>query len=130
MTPTEISRHPLTDDAMAKIESSAPRGAWSRGVQAYALEMLEMLADRPPTEENLLNGADDWYSYSYDGSGLVYDADICERLASPSEQVKKRGGDLPPNSRESWLDLQARALRQAAGRIRRSLTAAAGKSAA
>jgi hypothetical protein len=119
MTPTEISRHPLTAAAMAKIESSAPRGAWSRGVQAYALEMLEMLADRPPTEENLLNGAANWQAYSYGGSSLIWDADICKRLATPGEHAKKRGGDLPPNSRETWLDCQARALRQASALIRR-----------
>ena len=42
------------------------------------------------------------------------DADIAERLCAPSELKRKKGGDLQPSSRETWLDCQARALSQAA----------------
>ena len=62
----------------------------------------------------LLNGAENWRAYSYGGCALIYDADIAERLCAPSEYAKKRQGERAPNSRETWLDVQARALGQAA----------------
>jgi len=101
----------------ADIAATTPRSAWSRGVQAYALELLENLTDEdlplalPPA---LLNGARDWRQYSEGGCALIYDADIAERLCSPSELKRTRGGERQPNSSESWLDCQARALNQAA----------------
>jgi len=74
------------------------------------------------TKENLLNGARDWSEYSYGGSSLIYDGDIAERLATPSE-IKKctrvDGSLRNPNSSETWLDVQTRALRQAASKILR-----------
>ena len=90
--------------------------AWSKGVAIYADELRESLAENtlPATKENLLNGASDWSQYSYGGCALIYDADIAERLCNPSELKKKKGGDLQPNSRETWLDCQTRALSQAA----------------
>ena len=89
---------------------------WNDGVELYAEELREFLADNglEATEQNMLNGADDWEQYSYGGSSLIYDQDIAERLCSPSELKRKKSGDLPPSSRESWLDCQARALLQAA----------------
>ena len=94
----------------------AKQSAWSKGVQLYAEELREFLAenDLQATKENLLNGARDWSEYSYGGCSLIYDADIAERLCSPSELKRKKGGELQPNSRETWLDVQARALNQAA----------------
>ncbi|HZK45919.1 MAG TPA: hypothetical protein VFD34_06795, partial [Clostridia bacterium] len=65
----------------------------------------------------LLNGADNWNQYSYGGSALIYDGDIAERLCSPSEYKRSREGERRPNSREEWLDVQARALNQAANMI-------------
>lgn len=101
------------------------KSAWQQGVELYAQEFKETYMEylksngygsdyAPPLMEILLNGASDWSEYSYGGSSLIYDADIAERLCSPSELKRKRGGELPPNSRESWLDVQARALYQAA----------------
>ena len=90
-----------------------PRSAWRRGVLAFALDLLENYERYRITEKGLLNGARDWKEFSYGGGYFIYDADIAEALCSPSELKKKRGGDLPPNSRESWLDVQARALSQA-----------------
>jgi len=90
-----------------------PRSAWGRGVEIYAQELIESL-ERPYSKAALLNGAENWRAYSYGGSALIYDADIAERLCSPSELKRKKGGELPPNSRETWLDVQARALSQAA----------------
>jgi hypothetical protein len=72
------------------------------------------LADRAALKAQLLNGARDWQQYSDGGCTLVYDADIAERLCPPSELKKCRGGDWAPNRRETWLDVQARALNQAA----------------
>ena len=31
---------------------------------------------------------------------MIYDSDIAERLCTPSELKRKRGDELPPNSRE------------------------------
>jgi len=90
--------------------------AWQRGVRQYALELVES-AETPlepaNLRETLLNGADDWKQYSQGGLALIYDCDIAQRLFTPSELKRKRGGALPPNSKEIWLDVQARALWQA-----------------
>jgi hypothetical protein len=107
-----------------KIESIKSRSAWSRGVQSYALELVES-AEVELTPDNvksaLLNGAQDWKQYSEGGCAEIYDTDIAERLCSPSGLKQKKGGELQPNSRESWLDVQSRALFQAFRLIRRSL---------
>lgn len=113
------------------IESKPARSAWNKGKKAYALELLESLEegieggyigpedlDSPVLlEKAMLNGAADWEQYSWGGCSLCYDCQIAERLCTPSELKRKRGGDLQPNSRESWLDVQARALSQAANCI-------------
>ena len=65
----------------------------------------------------MLNGAQDWEQYSWGGSALIYDGDIAERLCCPSELKKTRNGERRPNSREEWLDVQARALYQASSRV-------------
>ena len=89
--------------------------AWSRGVLMYADELLDNIwDDKEITEARLLNGAKDWQEYSEGGCSLIYDDEICHRLCPPSEIRRKRGGDLPPNSHETWIDVQARALCQAA----------------
>lgn len=92
---------------------------WDRGVTYYAFDLLENIdADELPKEVKsleklLLNGAPSWGDYSWGGSALCYDEEICERLATPTEQKRKDYGRLQPNSWVNWLDLQARALRQA-----------------
>lgn len=101
----------------------AERSAWRRGVQQYAMDLLSYLPDyHELTPENcreiLLNGAVSWKEWAYGGNGLVYDHDIAKRLCTPSEIRKKRGGELDPNSRESWLDVEARAAGQAAHAIK------------
>ena len=95
------------------------RSAWSRGVQAYAVELVESLddcadlANEALLAKALLNGADNWAQYSEGGAALVYDADIAERLCPPSVVKRTKFGMLPPNGRENWLEVQARALWQA-----------------
>jgi hypothetical protein len=82
----------------------------------------DAFCNRNLLEKAMLNGADSWSQYSYGGCSLVYDGDIAERLCAPSEFKKKRGGELPPNAREQWLDVQARALNQACNRVTRLYT--------
>ena len=100
------------------IEAIKTRSAWQNAVKIYALELLEEM-EGEYTAAKLLNGAENWNAYSYGGSSLIYDSDIAERVCSPSELKRKRGGELAPNARESWLDFQARALSQAARCISR-----------
>ena len=115
-----------------KIEAALNRSAWERGVNAYALELLESLEEAAAggwfdvenihaprvLEKALLNGADSWSEYSWGGSSLIYNEDIAQRLCTPSELKKTRNGERRPNAREEWLDTQARALYQAANRIK------------
>lgn len=101
----------------------AERSAWRRGVRRYAIDLLDSFPDyRNITPKNcrrtLLNGAESWREWAYGGNGLIYDTDIAKRLCSPSELLKKRGGELEPSLRESWLDVEARAVGQAAAAIK------------
>lgn len=111
-------------DIIKVIESlPSERSAWRRGVREYAMDLLENLPlSRLLTPENcrdvLLNGAVSWKEWAYGGCGLVYDCAIAERLCTPSELRKKRGGELEPSSHESWLDVEARAVSQAAAAIK------------
>ena len=100
----------------AIITATPARSAWRKGVKLYALEMLESAEDGF-SPVSLLNGAENWRAYSYGGCSLIYDAEIAERLCSPSEYRKTKEGERAPNSREAWLDVQARACSQAANLI-------------
>lgn len=96
------------------------KSTWKRGVFRYAHGLAAEAAGRtwvktPKTiEEALLNGATSWGEYSDGGSAFIYDADIAERVCSPSELRRSLDGKRNPNRRERWLDVQARALKQAA----------------
>ena len=112
-----------------ELEARRDRSAWDRGVTVYSLSLLddfeewteyaEKNGETLPelNRETLLNGARDWGAYSWGGCSLIYDGDIAERLCTPSELKKTRNGERRPNSREEWLDVQARALNQAARRL-------------
>jgi hypothetical protein len=104
----------------ALVTAMPARSAWRRGVKAYALEMLDGIEDGF-TQASLLNGAESWRAYSYGGCALIYDADIAELLCSPGEYRRTREGKRAPNARETWLDVQARALGQAANLIASAL---------
>jgi hypothetical protein len=114
----------MNNTLINKLNEIKPRSAWKKGVKDYALELVES-AEVELTPENLkstlLNGAKDWSQYSQGGCAAIYDADIAERLCSPSELKRKKGGDLQPSTRETWLDVQARALFQAFNLINRLL---------
>ena len=120
----------IYDKITAELETRKDRSAWDKGVNVYALELVEELKERaeyegrgPESEKEcrewMLNGAQDWEQYSWGGSSLIYNGDIAERLCCPSELKKTRNGERRPNSREEWLDTQARALFQACNRVAR-----------
>ena len=115
-----------------KLENHKTRSYWAAGVKEYAAEILDTLENVEEWEQmnkgeyeytgskqnhiDALNGAKDWQQYSRGGCSLVYDGDIARTLCTPSELKKltyKEGGIKDPNSREDWLDVQARALYQA-----------------
>ena len=107
----------MTRDELLQALDELPRGrsAWSRGVHQYAWEMVEDLdhdtvLTRDTARRVVLNGADDARAYSYGGCALIYDSSIAERVCTPSEFRRKKGGALPPSRSESWLDVQTRAI--------------------
>ena len=121
----EAADNPAADilaTVSAVIENKPARSAWARGVKAYALELLDNLAELTADKlanpaavrAALLNGAENWQEYSDGGCSLIYDGDIAARVCTPSELKRTHNGDRYPNSREIWLDVQARALSQAA----------------
>lgn len=119
----------LADTIRTELNARHDRSAWNKGVTLYALDMLEDIqwyandAERLPLdgtelERWALNGASCWEQYSNGGCSLCYDGQIAERVCTPSELKRKHGGAYEPSSRETWLDVQARALYQACKRIR------------
>lgn len=117
------------EEVRKELEARNDRSAWSKGVNKYALELLDNLEENRDynkadhhvhpleLETELLNGARNWSDYSWGGLALIYNGDIAERLCTPSELKRTRNGERRPNSREEWLDVQARALLQASKRI-------------
>ena len=102
------------------IKTSKARSAWAKGVKQYALNMVDEIypndTDIVKTDKSVyLNGAENWedYSYGVHSGALAYDSDIAERLCNPSELRKTDFGRKQPNSKATWLDVQARALYQA-----------------
>lgn len=120
----------IFDKVSAELGARKDRSAWQKGVTLYAFELVQKLQERAEYEGRnpepsaecklwMMNGASDWDAYSWGGSSLIYNGDIAERLCTPSELKKTRNGERRPNSREEWLDTQARALHQAASRVLR-----------
>lgn len=119
----------LTDTISAELNARHDRSAWDKAVTLYALDLLDDVQEGADNMERLpldgaeleqwaLNGASCWEQYSNGGCSLCYDGQIAERVCTPSELKRKHGGMYEPNSRETWLDVQARALYQACNRIR------------
>lgn len=107
------------------INASSARSAWARGVKEYALDLVDELEYRADYEgckpDNMnelrrwmLNGAADWKQYSEGGCALIYNRQIARRLCTASELKKTDDGQKDPNPRENWIDVQTRALYQAA----------------
>lgn len=119
----------LADTIRAELNARHDRSAWEKAVTLYALDLLEDVQEGADNMERLpldgaeleqwaLNGASCWEQYSNGGCSICYNADIAARVCTPSELKRKHGGAYEPNSRETWLDVQARALYQACNRIR------------
>lgn len=112
----------------AIIRKSQPKSAWGKGVKAYALELIAELIEGAVRNglhqrgyefygssadvKAMLNGADNWEMYSEGGCSLVYDRDIAKRLCTESELKKFKGGEKDPVG-VTWIELQAKALREA-----------------
>ena len=114
VTKTEIKK---------KLAKRTGRSYWEKGVVRYAKELADDLPaggnyTRANVEKYMLNGASNWKQYSNGGSALIYNVDIAKRLCSPSELKKTDNGRKKPNAREDWLDVQARALYQAAQMVK------------
>lgn len=117
----------LTKYIAEKLHSTSARNAWQKGVLLYAEDLVDRLEENlvggwieegalvAPylLEKQLLEGAIDWFQYSYGGCSLIYNWDIAKRLCTKSQFVKTGEGRKNPNSKETWLDVQARALYQA-----------------
>ena len=120
-----MTKEEIKKAIMDALEKEKARSAWKTGVIQYAFDILDNMEDGEVTEKNLLNGAKDWKQYSYGGCALIYDVDICHRLCTPSEIKKTKDGEHRPNKQENWLDVQTRALYQAARlimKIKREVT--------
>lgn len=131
---TNLQNIQALEKTLANVLSASHRSAWNKGVQLYAVDMLYMAIDRAhydfdnneapadiTKEAYFLNGAAHWVQYSLGGCALIYDAEIAERVCTPSELKRltyAEGGVKRPNKSETWLDVQARALRQAWRMIR------------
>ena len=107
-----------------ELEYEYARSHWRRGVIDTALDLIDDIdgedllkvflpSTRRERREILLGEYQDEKKYSYDGNMLCYDTQIAKRYCTPSELKKKKGGILKPNKKESWLDVQARAIYQA-----------------
>lgn len=115
-------------ELLNKLEKLTPRSAWRRAVVSDAVALVDSLdcSELPNTWEELkkalLNGAANWSAYSYGGCALVYDEDIASHYCTPSElrKVTHKDGTISEraNAGENWLDVQARALHQAARLIK------------
>lgn len=119
-----------------KIEGLKFRSTWQKAVKEDASWLLEELVGEHVDDvvndtmtfksmegfENVLRmGADTWKDFSEGGGALIYDKDIAEHYCTKSELKKTHNGERKPNSRESWLDVQARAFWQAALLIKQNL---------
>lgn len=118
-----------------KLEGLKFRSTWQKAVQEDASWLLEEIMDRHDNVvndtmtfksmegfENVLRmGADTWKDFSEGGGALIYNEDIAKHYCTASELKKTHNGERKPNSRESWLDVQARAFWQAALMVKQNL---------
>lgn len=108
------------------MKARSNRSAWDRGVSKYIAELIDeleehfgyedinVICNRRLVERALLNGASCWEQYSEGGCSLIMDTAIARRLCTPSELRRTDYGLKNPNASENWLQVQARALYQAA----------------
>ena len=113
-------------DLLTRLQNHKVNSAWHDGVKGYAIEIVENYA---PEE---VNSVDDVLNYrrepneklysvahmqSEGGCFEIYNEDIALRLCTPSEfkRAHYKDGSMKQmaNARESWLDVQGRAVFQA-----------------
>lgn len=120
----------LADTIRAELNARHDRSTWDKAVTLYSLDLLEDVqryandAERLPLdgaelERWALNGASCWKQYSNGGCSLCYDSDIAARVCTPSMYKRKHEGASEPGNGQTWLDVQADALKKACWRIRR-----------
>lgn len=111
-------------EMLERLANIRNRSAWNKGVTKYAIEILEDIEADEITIATLAkwnwNGAGDALSYSENGRPLISGDDICERLCPPSI-VRKHPSR--PNGKESWIDVQGRALDKAMYMIKKMIFA-------
>lgn len=121
-------------DLLTALANHKSRSAWDKGVLDYALEIVENYAPEEVTSvDDVLNYRRDKHESLYSvakwqsegGCFEIYDEDIAQRLCTPSElrRCTHKDGRLRDmaNARESWLDVQTRAVFQAYNRIQAAL---------
>ena len=118
-------------EILNNLEKLTPRSAWNQAVLSDAVDLVQNLdcSEVPNSWAELrallLNGARNWQEYSYGGCALVYDEDIARHYCTNAElrKVTRADGTISDraNAAETWLDVQARALSQAAILIREAV---------
>ena len=118
-------------EILNNLEKLTPRRAWNQAVLSDAVDLVQNLncSELPNSWEALrallLNGARNWQEYSYGGCALVYDEDIARHYCTNADlrKVTRADGTISDraNAAETWLDVQARALSQAAILIREAV---------
>lgn len=121
-------------DLLKKLNAVKTRSAWDRGVLDYALEIVDEHGDGDiQSVDDVLNYRRDKHESLYSvakwqsegGCFEIYNEDIAERLCTPSElkHCTHKDGRLRDmaNARESWLDVQTRAVFQAYNKIQAAL---------
>lgn len=99
------------------------RSQWDKGIEFYAHFLAEEFNDNYLPEnievknilEILLNGAQTWRQFAWEGSGQIYNEDISNTLLTPSQRKRITLEDTFGSCH--LLDLEARALANAASRV-------------
>ena len=118
-----------------KEKEKKARSKWSKAVLQDAQGLLKnviegYMKDGEKVEINeklLLNGAENWKEFSWNGSALIYNGEIAEHYSTPSELkfwgfTKDGGVKRETNTAgEHLFDIQARALYQAWREIRNEM---------
>lgn len=100
-----------------------PRSAWNRAVLKDAIAILDDLIydgkdcevkSAKQLETLMLCGAENWKRYSEGCHGVAVpsNVEIAEHYCNNSELKMTKGGLKRPNSRETWIEVQARGLKQ------------------
>ena len=120
----------LAETIRAELNARHDRSAWDKAVTLYALDLLDDVqshanehkrapVDGAELELWALNGADNWHHYSTGACSLVWSGDIAARVCTPSMYKRKHEGASEPGNGQTWLDVQADALKKACWRIRK-----------